>query len=728
MHSRGLLHLLIFVFFSGPAVPINAAGQQKPCKIGLVLSGGGARAASHIGVLRVFEREKIPIDCIAATSFGSLVGGLYSIGYSVDEIERIFSEQDWNSIFSDAPQRSLTRLIDRRNARYQAQLSFKGWDPEFPTGLWEGQRLTEQLDILTTKQLLQAKHDFDKLPIQFRAVATNIVDGKAFYFKEGSMTEALRASMAIPLLFKPIEKDGMVLADGGLANNLPTGVARSMGADIVIAVDATSPLLSKNQIRTFVDVIDQSISLQMERNVEESRKLASIVLRPDLENYGNSDYARISQIVKQGEEIAGRHLSELQALTTGIPMHPRIAPPEQATPIIDAISFRGLQKINSSQLQRNIHVTPGDGVEPSRIGADVGRLYATRLFESVGYDLEPTAENHYRLVFKVKEAPLRVLGAGLRYDNEYSFVALVEFTARQLFNSPSTATVSAQFGGLEDHYASLRLTPSSAQFFFMEPKVEMRRLERQDIRNGHLVDQFTDRREAGQLLFGATLFKHLEISAGYRGERVEISGGSPPNRMEGSTAQAGLVFHLNRDTLDSPDFPRSGMMLHAQFDRRNPSFGGGLNYSKWQFDYQQYFSISEKSSFRINAGAGYTRGEVPFYDQFYIGGYSFSESASRQFLGFERDEFAVNQMSILGAGYRRQLFSNPLTFVRRGFLMGMYNGVFSSTSSTSPYHFHLVNGVGISLALETLVGPLRVTGGWAEGGRFRFYISFGPSF
>jgi NTE family protein len=728
MVNQRLRRLLILVIVAIFAAPTHATCQQKTPKVCLVLSGGGARAASHIGILRVFEREKIPIDCIAATSFGSLVGGLYAIGYSVDDIEKIFLEQDWDSIFSDAPQRSLTRLIDRRNARYQAQLSFNGWDPEFPTGLWEGQRLTEQIDMLTTKQLLRAQYDFDRLPIQFRAVATNLVDGKAYVFKQGSMTEALRSSMAIPLLFKPVDKDDMLLADGGLANNLPTAVARAMGADIVIAVDTTSPLLTKEKIRTFVDVVDQSISLQMERNVEESRKLASIVLTPELEKYTNSDYAKISEIVKLGEQTALGHLDELRALVAGTPAHPRIQAPEQAAPVVDSISFRGLKQIRPDQLLPNIQLNPGDAVDPARIGADVGRLYATRLFESVGYNLEPAGENRYHLIFKVKESPLRVFGGSLRYDNDHSFVALVEFTARQLFNSPSSATVSTQFGGLEDHVASLRLTPSSAHFFFVEPKVDILRLERLDIRDKQLVDTFTDRRESGQFMIGATIFKHMEVSAGYRGERIRIAGGLLPNRMAVSKIQAGLAFRLNRDTLDAADFPHSGMLLRAQFDRRHPSFGGNADYSKWQFDYQRYFSISSNSSVRIAAGGGYTRGNVPFYDLFYIGGYSFSESASRRFPGLRHDELAVRQMGIFGAGYSRQLFSNPLTFVRRGFLTGTYNGVFSSTRMTSPYNFDLMSGVGIGLELETLVGPFRISGGWAEGGRFNFYISFGPTF
>ena len=728
MARRKYLHLLCLacISFIGALAPLSA--QQNPHKIGLVLSGGGVRGAAHIGVLKVFEQERIPIHCIAATSFGSLVGGLYSLGYSAADIERIFSDQDWDSIFSDAPQRRLTRLLERGNARYQAQISFRDWNPELPTGLLEGQRLTVVLDKLITGRLLQAEYDFDRLPIPFRAVATNLIDGKAYVFRKGSMTEALRASMSIPLLFTPLEKDGMLLVDGGLANNLPANVVKAMGADIIIAVDVTSPLLPLGKVRTFVNVIDQSISLQMEQNVQESRKLATILLKPDLGKYANSDYEKFPEIVKQGEDEAKRRLPELKALVAGIAPLPHSPTAAGATPLIHAIFFRGLKQIGSYQLRTSIRVHSGESVDPSKIAADIERLYATRLFDSVTYTLDSVGENRYDLIFNTKEAPMNTLGASLRYDNDYNFVALAEFTARQLFNSPSTATVSSQFGGLEDHFASLRLSPPQAQFFYLEPRVEARSLERLDIRNQELVDQFTDRREAGQLLIGATIFSQLEVSGGYRAERARISGGSPPNRQAGSTVLAGLTFRLNRDSLDLAVFPRSGMLLRAQFDKRSTSLGSDLDCSKLQIDWQRYVSVSDNSTFQFSATAGYSRGPVPFFDLFFVGGYSFSERASRQFLGLDRDELLARQMGIFSASYRRQILNKPLGFVKRGFLTGTYNGVLSSTRQASPYDFDLLHGMGVGLALDTMVGPMRAAGGWSEAGRLHFYISIGPTF
>ena len=239
--------------------------------------------------------------------------------------------------------------------------------------------------------------------------------------------------------------------------------------------------------------------------------------------------------------------------------------------------------IKPAQLHATVHVHPGDAIDPYAIAADVDRLYATRLFDSVAYTLEPLAANRYDLVYVTKKLFQHPRG-GLRYDNDYNFVALAEFTARHLFNSPSNATISTQFGGLENHIAALRLIPSAAPYLFLEPRAEVLRLERMDIRDQNVVDRFTDKREAGRLMVGGSFFNHLEISAGYRIERVRIEEGSEPNRLTGSTTLAGLTFRLNRDSLDSRGFPRSGMALRLQMDKRDQSLGSDLSYSKLETD------------------------------------------------------------------------------------------------------------------------------------------------
>jgi len=722
---------LSFLFLFG--FSISAFPDENPPsapKVCLALSGGGARGAAHIGILKILEREGVPIDCIAGTSMGALAGGLYAAGYSPEEIEQFLDDQDWDNVFSDAPQWRFTPISERADSRYQGKIAFRGWNLEVPGGIWSGQRFTEALDVITSGPILRAQNNFDNLPTPFRAVATNLVDGKPYVFHQGSLTQAIRASISVPMMFTPLEIDNALLADGGLVNNLPVEVAREMGADIVIAIDVTSPLLEREKLRTLFDVVDQSISLQMERNVETSKKLANLVLRPNLEKYSNARYDKLPEIVKLGEEEAERRIDDIRALVAGIPARrtPPTAKPEPVTPIIESISFHGLNSIKISQVEPKIYLRPGQAADPVDIAADVSRIYATRLFESVSYTLEPVEENRYRLIFQVREDLLHTLGAGIRYDTDYDFTILLEFSARQLFRTPSRAVISAQLGGVTNLTSSVRYTPSWAELIFIEPKMEISRFERNDMANKDLLDTFKDNREGGQLTLGGTFFRQLELSAGYRIDRVHISGGVAPKAMRDSRMIAGLILRMKWDTQDSPQYPSSGKIVKLHIDQHEKALGGDFTYSKGQVDYLQHFPLSKKSTLHLNLNAGYMSGEIPFYDMFFVGGYSQSEKAAKHFPGFRVDEISASQMATMGLTYDRQIFTRPLSLLKRGYFTAACNTGYFSERVSSPYNFHNLNGLGIGMGLDTRIGPLHMMMGWGEGGRVNFYMSFGPSF
>src|SRR5688572_5666483 len=228
MNFRTLMVAIPLTWFSIlEAGALNAFQEQtaRP-KVGLALSGGGARGAAHIGVLKVLERERIPIDYIAGTSIGALVGGLHAVGYSAEEIEKILVLEDLDDIFEDSPKRVHAPLIQRNNQRSMIRLPVGKSGPELPTGFLRGQRLIEFITRYTAERMGAANNDFDRLPIPFRAVATDILTGRPYLFKQGSMAEALRASISIPAVFTAVEKDKMLLIDGGISNNLPCDVVK----------------------------------------------------------------------------------------------------------------------------------------------------------------------------------------------------------------------------------------------------------------------------------------------------------------------------------------------------------------------------------------------------------------------------------------------------------------------------------------------------------------------
>jgi NTE family protein len=726
MHNTkfvGLYLLFAILFCHG------VLAQPAPKKIGLVLSGGGARGAAHIGVLKVLERERIPIDYIAGTSFGALVGGLYACGYSAEEIEKLFKTQDWDRMFTDLPERRLSPLAERRGFRYQGQLYFDGFSPELPPGLWNGQKITELLNSLTTAGILAADYDFDRLRIPFRAVATNLLDGKQHVFRRGSMTEAMRASLAIPMVFSPVEKEGMLLVDGGLANNIPCDVAREMGAEIIIASDATATLLKKDEIRDFFDVVDQSLSLLMYQNQQKNADSADLLIQPDLGQYTYRDYGSIPDIIVRGEQAAEKSLAAIEKLTVGIERRAAPAMPAlENAPVISQVSFEGLKAVSSRQLAGEVRAGKDQPLNPETLRNDLSRLYATRLFDTVGYNLKPLADNRYQLNFLCREAPRQTLGASLRYDRDYAFVALAEFTARQLFHTPSTFTLSTQFGGYEQYSATLRYIPTTLRFLFVEPSVHYVRRERLDIRDQNVVDKYADKRSGGSLTVGGTFLKRLEFSASYRDDSVSISGGSPPNRMKGAERVSGLTFRLNRDNLDAQEFPHSGNLFTFQFDQRNKALGGDVEYEKWQAGMEQYLSITGKTTIGLRAGAGFSRKTLPFYERFFVGGYNASIGASSHLLGYRMDELTGQQVALGGASFRHELFGRPLSFIRRGYAVGIYNVAGISEEQVSPYRWKYFNGGAIGLALDTLLGPFRIMAGFGESGRVNLYLSLGPGF
>ena len=714
-----------------PAPAAPAPGQNPPDapKIGLVLSGGGARGGAHIGVLRVLEREGIPIDCIAGTSFGALVGGLYALGYTTSDLEEILTATDWLQLFSDVPERRITPLFERRDWRYQGQISFDGTTPQLPAGLLVGQRLTELLNSLSLERMAAVDYDFDRLPIPFRAVATDLATGKPYVFKGGRMTEALRASIAIPMAFTPVEKEGMLLVDGGLVNNLPTDVARDMGADIVIAVDVTSPLRKKEEIRTFFDVIDQSISLQIRESVERNLGLADAVLRPDLAGLTFIDYGRFPEIIERGAREAEAQLAAIRALVGTRRSKARSDSTVSLTAAeVSSVRFEGLRKVPASRLRNEVRTRPGEPLNPELLQEDLRRLYATRLFEHVDSEIRTDRGGRYQVSYYVKESPLSTLGGAIRYDPDYQFVALAEYTARQLFHSPSALSLSAQFGGATDISAGLRYIPSSLPILFVEPKVHYRRRERLDIRNQELEDRFDEKRAGGQIVVGGSLFQRTEFELGYRFDKASISGGTPPNRQAEPRALAGFTFSLSRDTLDEADFPERGVRGRLQIDERRPSLGSDFGYSKWQGTYDQFVPLPGPGTLQLRLDLGYSDGDIPFYDQFYLGGYSMSQGAARQLLGYRLDELVARQVGLGSIGYRHRLLTNPLSFVRRAYLTGLYNFAAWSQEKARPYQFRHAQGFGLAFSLDTLVGPMHFAGAWGESGRFNFYLTLGPSF
>lgn len=291
--------------------------ELKRPKIGLVLSGGGARGIAAVGVLKSFHKHNIPIDFITGTSMGSIVGGLYAAGYSVDQLEELVKTTDWNDLLAigeDTRRRDL--FLDQKIAEDRSilVLRFDKFQPILPEAFSTGQRLTDRLNILALQGIYHPDPSFDALRIPYRAVATDLVSGKKVVIDQGSLALAMRASITIPLLFNSVKMDSFQLLDGGLVANIPVDVAREWGADIVIAVDVSSPLRPAEKLNAPWEIADQITSIMMQFSNRLQLDQADIIIRPAIGNHLSSDFTNPLGLVEAGEASADSALPIIQAL------------------------------------------------------------------------------------------------------------------------------------------------------------------------------------------------------------------------------------------------------------------------------------------------------------------------------------------------------------------------------------------------------------------------------
>jgi NTE family protein len=390
------------------SLPIESAYPGP--RIGLALSGGGVRGLAQIGILKVFEKEGIPVDMIAGTSMGGIVGGLYAAGYSAGELERIALDIDWNDLLSDTPPR-LSLFLSQREEKEGSLFQFRldGFKPYIPTALTSGQKLTNLFaDLimrakLTSKWFTEPYSDFDNLPIPFRAVTTDLVTGERVIIESGDLAQALRATMTFPLAFSPVEMGDNLLVDGGLVDPIPVEVVREMGANLVIAVNTVSSLLAADKIKTPLDVANQATSIMSLGRQREALQQADFVITPELSGLSSVDFDRVADLIALGEAAAESLVAELKE---------KISRNKTFDPGSDSSEFKicELNLTGNRSMEKNfilglVGIEPESTITAETVEADLKELFASGYFSEVYATLGKISPEEYSLCFHVSENP-----------------------------------------------------------------------------------------------------------------------------------------------------------------------------------------------------------------------------------------------------------------------------------------------------------------------------------
>ncbi|MEK9822497.1 MAG: patatin-like phospholipase family protein, partial [Gammaproteobacteria bacterium] len=395
--SFKLLQLILLVI--GSVLSLPAVSYERP-KIGLVLSGGGARGAAHIGVLKVLEAHRIPVDYIAGTSMGSIVGGLYASGLTPAEIEQAIKTIDWDEVLRDHPDRADEPMI-RKELSEQFTIGgkpgFRDGKVVLPEGLIAGQKILPILQAMT----LPVAHvnDFSQLRTPFQAVATNIATGDMQVLKSGDLARAMRASMAVPSIFTPTEIDGNLLVDGGLTNNIPVDIAKAMGAEIIIAIDISTPYRNRDEISNLLHITDQMTRILTGVNSRERLGMLTekdILIRPPLGNISSADFDRADEAVPIGQSEAEKHLEELKVLSLDEEAWSKYLAAKNDIPPsnlqIARTTITNSSELDDRTIENLINTQAGETFNPEKISEDLYNVYSLGNFSTVSYRMDHTAD------------------------------------------------------------------------------------------------------------------------------------------------------------------------------------------------------------------------------------------------------------------------------------------------------------------------------------------------
>ncbi|MEM8961478.1 MAG: patatin-like phospholipase family protein, partial [Acidobacteriota bacterium] len=427
--SRSLLcRLVLVVCVLAPGLAAASEPPEDRPKIGLALSGGGAKGCAHVGVIEVLEEMNIPIDYVAGTSMGSIVGGLYASGMTVDEMKDALLSVDWTDAFNDQPNRkdlSFRRKEDDARYLFDFQLGLRRGKVLWPTGLISGQKLFFILRSLTLP--VSSIDDFDELPVPFRAVATDIESGEMVVLDKGDLARALRASMALPGIFSSVDLDGRRLVDGGVVNNLPIDIVRAMGADIVIAVDLSpdKPVKASGMVQ----ILGQTTGMITRSNVRQRLPDADLVLEPAVEPFGLLAFEETEAIIEAGAAVTRANADALRPYAVDeasfrAHLAARPIPPDPPA-TLDYVQFRGAERVDDRIILAQMKSRPGDPLDLDAVAADIGRIFGLGDFSAVDASLVsgegPNGEIEHSLVIDLKEKEWgpNYLQAGLQLESDF---------------------------------------------------------------------------------------------------------------------------------------------------------------------------------------------------------------------------------------------------------------------------------------------------------------------
>jgi NTE family protein len=721
--------LLVILLAQGLVVAQNVPPPRRPT-IGVALEGGGAKGFAHIGVLQWFEDNHIPIDYVAGTSMGGLIGGFYAAGYRPPEIQEIVEKINWNDVLSgDIPFSDLSfrRKEDARTYPNALVVGLRH-GVTLPGGLNSGQSVR----ILMDRYMLpySGRKSFDDLPIPFRCVATDLVTGQPRVFSQGSLANALRATMSLPGVFAPVRENGQVYADGGMLDNLPTDVVKQMGADIVIGVHLSIGPTSPKSVRSLLGVLGAASSVMIDANVLRGMQLADILITVDVAGFGTLEFSRSGQIIVKGVEAAQAKASILSRLSLNPDDWNRYVAQREArrartVPVPEFIEVTGTRPDLAEQMRKQLARNVGQPIDTQRIEKDIVELMGLDRFQSINYSLiDRDGEPGLLIIAEEKDYSPPWLKPGFEFDgsepNNVGFTFASRVTFLDVGGFRSEARLDFSFGTLYGIRAEYYHPFTPLTHWFIAPQVLAASNPIDRYSENTLLAEYRVNTAGVGADVGYQFSRFSELRFGYLAGYLDTvrQVGSPllpsVNGRTGATKVGFLTDHLDR-----PIIPRQGWALQGnmQWVDANPGAKAGFPSAEIQVD--GFRPVSKSASvYAIAAGGstfGYHQTGLP---EFMLGGPS-------RLAAFGINEFLVNQYWYARLGYLHQIGTLPSLAGGGIYLTGEYEIAKPYGLPNSP---SLAQDGVVGLITQTVLGPFLIGGSIGDAGHRKWFFQLGRVF
>ncbi|WP_411766401.1 patatin-like phospholipase family protein [Winogradskyella sp. A3E31] len=736
--------LLVFGFLTLGSQNVFSQKDTDP-KVGLVLSGGGAKGFAHIGTLKVIDSLGIKVDYIAGTSMGAIVGSLYASGYSGKQLDSLFRTIDFDVLINDKFSRESKSFYERTSSeKYALSVPFDGFKISLPSGLSRGQNVYS----LLYKMMLPVNdiEHFENLPIPFFCMATDIETGEAVLLDEGVLAQCVAASGAFPSLFQPVKIEDRILIDGGVTNNYPIEELKAKGMDIIIGVDVQDDLRDREMLKSAPEILVQINNFRTINDMKSKRKLTDIYIKPDISNFSVISFSEGKDIIKNGREAANDKLNELVALKNtqeGFYQRPEAEIPDSLR--IRSVLFNGNERYTRSYLLGKLRFKGDVTLSYDKLNKGINNLVATNNFEAFRYRLSKNEDGEsYDLIANVEESESRTfLKLGLHYDDLYKGAAVINLTQKRLLFNNDLASLDIILGDNfrydfdyfidKGFYISIGVKSRYNQF---ERGVNAQLvLEDDDPLLATLNTIEADLNDQTNQVYLQTLFqKDFSLSLGAEHKRLKIKSETLLNENQEddivfeNTDYFSVFGGLKLDTYDNRYFPNKGFYFNGDFhwylgaSHFNENFS---NFSIAKADIGYAFSFGERLSFKLESSGGFQieDGGTNFLD-FALGGYgnNFINNFS-SFYGYDYIELTGNSFvkGIVTVDY--ELFKKHHILLAANY-SNIEDNIFDTGEwFTTPDY----SGYAVGYSFETFLGPLEAKYTWSPdtgNGYWFFNVGF----